>query len=163
MCASKCVDSHCCVLKSAVVSTVAGGVFGTTPATVDATGSQAAFYRPWRAAVDASGNIIVGGDDNRIRKITSAAVVTTLAGGELGMDNGIGTQARFWFPFGVAFDARSGNIIVADTYNRRLRTISPANGTLIDAGGGAQPLRRWFMTRIVNFVVLWRVMAHHQW
>ncbi len=124
-----------------MVSTVAGGLFGFTPATVDATGSQAAFYRPWRVAVDAIGNTIVSGDDDRIRQVTPAGVVTSLAGGGIGMANGMGSQARFWFPFGVAFDARSGNIIVADTYNRRLCMMSPANGTFFDADGGAQPLR----------------------
>jgi hypothetical protein len=126
-----------------VVSTVAGGIVGTSPATVDSSGSQAAFFYPWRVAVDAGGNIVVGGQDNRIRQVTPAGVVTTLAGGvgslaggvealpatPISLVDGMGTQARFNCPFGLAFDARSGNIIVADTNNGCLRMLSPTNGT----------------------------------
>jgi hypothetical protein len=140
---------HRIVLKCAVVSTVAGGIVGTTSATVDATGSQAAFFYPWRVAIDAGGNIIVGGQDNRIRQVTPAGVVTTLAGGvgslvgvvgalqatPISLVDGMGTQARFNLPFGVAFDARSGNIIVADTNSGCLRMVSPTNGTCVDAYG----------------------------
>jgi hypothetical protein len=103
----------------------------TTPASVDATGSQAAFFKPRHVAVDSSDNIIVGGQDNRIRKITSTGVVSTLAGGGL-VSDGMGSQARFNFPSGVAFDARSGYIIVADAGSQCLRMLSPANGTFID-------------------------------
>jgi hypothetical protein len=149
-------------LKFAVVSTVAGGVVGTTPATIDATGSQAAFFLPWRVAVDASGNIIVGGSDQRISQVTPAGVVTTLAGG--GVDSpidGMGSQARFHNPLGVAFDARSGNIIVADTSGLCLRMLSPANGTSVAAEGSVPPLRWLFMTRIVHCFVLWRIISCH--
>jgi hypothetical protein len=136
---SKCLDIHRIDLKFAVVSTVAGGAIGFPSATVDATGSQAAFVYPWRVAADASGNVFVGGEDNRIRQVTPAGVVTTLAGGVGSLVDGMGTQARFNLPFGVAFDARSGNIIVADTNNGRLRVLSPTYGTCVDSDG-AQPL-----------------------
>jgi hypothetical protein len=157
---SKCVHIHRNVLTFAVVSTVAGGVVGSTA--VDATGSFAAFFSPWRAAVDSSGNIIVAGQDNRIRQVTPAGVVTTLAGGGVGsLVDGVGTQARFLQPLGVAFDARSGKIIVADTSGLCLRMLSPTNGIFVDAKGSLQPLRWLFMTRIVHCYVLWRVISGH--
>ncbi len=134
-----------------MVSTLAGGIVGNIPAIIDSTGSQAAFFFPERVAVDSSGNVIVVGDGGRIRQVTLAGVVTTLAGG--GVDSfadGMGTHALFLKPYGVAFDARSGNIIVADTVNQRLRMLSPAHGTCVDHAAIARKLRGGFMTRIVD-------------
>ncbi len=161
VCVSKFVDGPCGVLTFAVVSSIAGGIVGTTPATVDATSSQAAFFAPWRVTVDAGGNIIVGGEDRRIRQVTPAGVVTTLVGGGVGSD-GTGTQARFFTPFGVAFDARSGYIIVADANNQCIRMLSPTNGTIVYHGAdGAQPQHWLFMTRIVHCILSWCVISGH--
>jgi serine/threonine-protein kinase len=57
------------------------------------------------------------------------AVVTSLAGsGSGGSADGVGTQASFNYPQGVAVDV-SGTVFVADTYNYRIRKISPTGGT----------------------------------
>jgi hypothetical protein len=57
--------------ERAVVSTLAGGVSGTTAAYVDGSGSKAGFYGPTGVAVDASGNVFVADqNNNRIRKVT---------------------------------------------------------------------------------------------
>jgi hypothetical protein len=53
----------------AVVSTLAGGVSGTTPAFADASGTDAGFSYPTGVAVDASGNVFVVGQQ-RVRKVT---------------------------------------------------------------------------------------------
>ena len=56
----------------AVVSTLAGGVSGTTGAYADASGINAGFHNPSGVAVDASGNVFVADNGNaRIRKVTA--------------------------------------------------------------------------------------------
>ena len=60
--------------------------------------------------------------NNRIRKITSAGVVTTLAGSSQGEANGTGASATFDSPNGVAVDS-SGNLYVADTGSHTIRKI----------------------------------------
>jgi DNA-binding beta-propeller fold protein YncE len=70
-------------------------------------------------------------------KLTPSAAVTTLAGGGLGMaTNGIGTAASFDKPSGMAVDS-SGNVYVADTYDGKVRVITPGGqvSTLITTDG----------------------------
>jgi hypothetical protein len=107
------------------VTTLAGTA--DTPGSTDGTGSDARFASPVGVAVDNSGNVYVADtDNNTIRKITAAGVVTTLAGtaGTSGADDGTGNAARFYGPSGVAVD-NSGNVYVADTYNLTIRKITP--------------------------------------
>jgi sugar lactone lactonase YvrE len=91
---------------------------------------------PDGVAVDGSGNVFVADSGNStIRKISSAGMVSTLAGsGSLGFSNGTGTAASFARPSGVAVDS-SGNVFVADTYNHAIRKITPAGVVSTFAGG----------------------------
>ena len=113
------------------------GLPGTSGST-DATGNAARFYGPWGVCVDGSGNIYVADTDNfTIRKITSAGVVTTLAGsaGAPGSTDGPGAAARFYVSRGVCVDA-TGNIYVADSVNQTIRKITSA-GVVTTLAGSA--------------------------
>ncbi len=119
------------VTPAGVVTTLAGGVQGTMGSFADATGSQAGFSQPIGVAVDSIGNIIVTDcTGNRIRRVTPVGVVTTIAGsGAVANTDGMGTTAGFRSLGGVSIDANSGNIIVADTFNHRIRILTPPAGT----------------------------------
>ena len=119
---------------SCTVTTLAGsGDYGS----VDGTGTAASFNSPYGVAVDSSGNVYVADSGNhKIRKITSAGVVTTLAGtGERGSVDGTGTAASFDLPWGVAVDS-SGNVYVADVRNHKIRKITPTGVVTTFAGTG---------------------------
>ena len=109
-----------------VVTTLAGtaGVTGFD----DGLGAAASFDLPSGIATDSAGNIYVADQNNNtIRKITSAGVVSTLAGSANdppGSADGIGAAARFKFPTGVVVDS-ANNVYVADSSNHTIRKITP--------------------------------------
>ena len=105
----------------------AGGTNGT--------GTNASFYYPTAMSVDSSGNIYVT-EPFRIRKVTSAGVVTTLAGsGSAGSSNGTGTNATFNTAYSAVVDS-SGNVYVGDSYNHLIRKIAPDGVVTTFAGSG---------------------------
>ncbi len=105
--------------------------------------TAALLNHPADVALDAAGNLYIADNGNsRIRKVNPAGIVTTIAGngqftGDLG-DGGPAVEARLFFPYGVAAD-RAGNIYVADTFNQRVRILTPppGNAPSISAGGVA--------------------------
>jgi len=124
------------VTPAGVVTTLAG-LPGAT-ASVDGTGSAARFYQPRGVAVDGAGNVYVADThNNTIRKVTPAGEVTTLAGqaGSFGSVDGLGSDARFYSPYGVAVDT-TGNVYVADAGNATIRKVTPAGVVTTLAGQG---------------------------
>lgn len=121
-----------------VVTTIAGSTQGS----VNGTGTSATFNFPRGITVDTAGNLYVADESNhRIRKITPAGVVTTLAGTTQGFQDGIGTNARFNFPVGMSVDS-VGNVYVGDRTNSRIRKIGTAVAQL--------PLNRGVVTRLAG-------------
>ena len=114
------------ISPAGVVTTLAGS---GSRSFADGTGAAASFHSPFGVAVDAAGNVYVGDAGNqKIRKITPAGVVTTIAGsGSIGSKDSIGSAASFYNPSGVAVDA-AGNVYVADLYNYKIRKVSPGYG-----------------------------------
>ncbi|MFD1257913.1 NHL repeat-containing protein [Mucilaginibacter terrae] len=94
---------------------------------VNGTGTAASFSAPQGIAVDAASNVYVADrNNNLIRKITAAGVVTTFAGnGAANYLNAEGTAAAFRRPVAVAVDA-TGTLYVADQGNFAIRKITSA-------------------------------------
>jgi serine/threonine protein kinase, bacterial len=84
---------------------------------------------PAGLCVDANKNIYVANyGGNNILKITPAGNVSVFAGsatGVKGSADGTGTAASFFGPTNIVVDGQ-GNLYVADTFNQRLRFISPS-------------------------------------
>ena len=98
---------------------------GSTQGYQDGCGDQAQFDQPYGMACDAEGNLFVADRGNhRIRMITPARVVTTVAGnGEDGCDDRPATHATFNEPTDVAVHPITGDLAVADFKNNRIRYI----------------------------------------
>jgi sugar lactone lactonase YvrE len=121
------------ITPAGVVSTFAGAAGG--PGSADGVGSNARFNLPQGICVDSQGNVFVG-DNGTIRRITPAAVVTTVAGssGNYGSADGHGSAARFVSVLGLAADS-SGNIYVADSDpNNEIRKVTPPGQVTTLAG-----------------------------
>jgi len=123
--------------------TTAGAVSSlTNPALgwVDGPLSSALFYAPATVAFDAQGNAYVADlGNNIIRKITTAGVVSTLAGNGLnGYVDGPALTAEFSSPSGIAVDSK-GTVYVADRGNNIIREVSPS-GTVTSLAGLLAPV-----------------------
>jgi sugar lactone lactonase YvrE len=121
------------ISPTGIVTTLAGraGVSGSS----DGAGS-ATFNRPTGVAVDAGGNVYVADtNNNEIRKVTAAGIVSTLAGlaGVSGGNDGTGSAASFNGPSGIVADA-TGNLYVADTLNHTIREVTPSGVVTTIAG-----------------------------
>jgi hypothetical protein len=123
------------ITPAGVVSTPVGAT--SVSGSADGAGAQARFAFPGAIATDSAGNVYVADtNNNTIRKITPAGVVSTLAGavGVEGYTDGNGAAARFARPTGIATDS-AGNVYVADYGNYTIRKITPAGVVSTLAGG----------------------------
>ncbi|MBL8211388.1 MAG: hypothetical protein JNK87_11780 [Bryobacterales bacterium] len=113
---------------------------------------EARLNGPQGIAVDSAGNVFIADSNNhRIRKVDTDGTITTFAGtGVAGFagDRGPATNAQLSFPRGIAF-APDGTLYIADTSNRRIRTVGP-DGVILtyleptDFFGGGWPNRMAF-------------------
>lgn len=124
------------VSAGGTVTTLAGS--GAAAGSADGTGAAARFYFPSGVTVDGLGNVYVADTANdTIRKISAAAVVTTLAGlaGRSSSVDGTGSLARFEDPYALVADT-GGNVYVADATDHTIRKITPA-GVVTTLAGSA--------------------------
>ena len=121
------------VTPSGTISTIIGngtaGYSGDGGAATIATLDHAA-----SVAIDASGNLYIADlNNNVIRKVTAAGIISTYAGnGTSGFsgDGGIATAGELSQPSGVALDG-SGNLYIADNQNSRVRKVTAASTGII--------------------------------
>src|SRR5207249_1055264 len=94
---------------------------------------------PAGVAVDGAGNLFIADTGNqRIRKVSPAGTITTVAGnGTFGPsgDGGPATSAQLSYPAGVAVDG-AGNLFIVDTGNQLIRKVTPAGTITTVAGDG---------------------------
>ena len=123
------------VTPSGTISMVAGGGTGSDGGLA----TSAALAQPQGVAVDSTGNLVISeGGLNKIRKVTAAGIISTLA--ETGVagfsgDGGPGATAKLNNPSGLAGDA-AGDLYVADTNNSRIRRLTLAGIITTVAGTG---------------------------
>ena len=119
------------------IQTVAGSSFmgDGGPATLAQIGSIQG------VAVDGKGNLYLSDTDhNRVRKVDTFGIVTTVAGnGTAGFsgDGGPASAAQLNLPYGLAVDA-AGYLYIADLGNNRVRRVSPDGAIATFAGTGVE-------------------------
>lgn len=120
------------ITPAGAVTTLAG--LAGSSGTADGVESVARFFWPTGIAVDSAGTVYVADRlNNRIRKITPAGAVTTLAGSTQGNVDGVGTGARFYQPAGIAVHS-TGMMYVVELGNRSIRQVTPGGGVTTLAG-----------------------------
>lgn len=129
-------NNHCIrrITPAGTVTTIAGqpGIAGFT----DGPAASARFNFPSGIAVDPAGTVYVSDTDNHRIRAISGGVVRTLAGnGVPGWADGAPETARFNNPGGLALDA-TGDLVVADTFNHRIRMVLPSGPVVTAAGNG---------------------------
>jgi len=120
------------------VQVVAGtGVSGFGGDGVPAT--ESTLFAPSGIAVDSSGRLYIAElGAHRVRVVGTDGIIQTLAGTGspgFGGDGGPASSAALNTPEGVAVDT-AGNVFIADTYNNRIREVSPAGIITTVAGSG---------------------------
>lgn len=118
------------------VTTFAGG--GSSPGD-NGPATAARIITPYGLAFDLAGNLYIaesGNGDGRVRRVSTAGVITTLAGGGTSRDEGVpAATAILLRPTGVATDA-AGNVYIADESDNRVRKVSGGRITTV-AGDGS--------------------------
>jgi trimeric autotransporter adhesin len=93
---------------------------------------------PEGIAVDSFGNIFIADlGNNKIRKVTAAGTISTVAGnGTTGSsgDGGPATSAELNAPINIAVDS-AGNLFIADSNNNKIREVSAATGNITTVVG----------------------------
>ncbi|MBL7490820.1 protein kinase [Frankia sp. AgB1.9] len=96
---------------------------------------------PQSVTVDARGDLyIADAGDDRIRRVDTHGIITTVAGTGahgFGGDGGTATAAQFRFPRSLALGP-DGSLYVADLSNERIRKISPQGVITTIAGNGTR-------------------------
>jgi DNA-binding beta-propeller fold protein YncE len=106
----------------------------------DGQGEDASFNHPSGVAIYNDQIIVTDTWNNRIRMMDmDTREVSTLAGsGRAEYKDGQGEDAAFNHPYGVAVDPMSGQVIVADIWNHRIRLLDIKSGMVSTLGSGRE-------------------------
>ena len=120
--------------KNGLVTTIAGnGTFGNT----DGPALAASFGNPTGIVSDGFGYLYITDHlTHVIRKINATGIVSTIAGTPSipGKEDGIGSTAQFWRPYGLTID-NNGHLLIADEWNHKIRKLNINNGQVSTIAG----------------------------
>src|SRR5262249_1608496 len=127
------------VSASGVISTIAG-TGSTTTSGDGGPATSAGIYQPRTLAFDGAGNLYLSSAGaNRIRKINTSGIITTVAGSSdttgFSGDGGPATSAMMYWPQGVFVDT-AGQIFIGDRNNERVRKVNSSGIISTIAGTG---------------------------
>ena len=121
-------DTDNCTIRKIVISTrvvtTLAGMAGVGCGYADGTGAAARFSQPHGITSDGTNLYVTDWGVHTIRKVViSSGVVTTLAGsvGTLGVVNGTGSGARFWYPEGITTDGVG--LYISDNFGETIRAM----------------------------------------
>lgn len=116
------------------VTTFAGTYLGS--GYLDGDVSTAMFQGLKGICSDTSGNIyLVDGFNQKIRKISTSGIVTTIAGSTEGFEDGIGTAAKFNYPVDICINTGNTHLFVTDAGNHKIRKIEITTGVVTTFAG----------------------------
>jgi len=123
-----------------IITTVAGN--GTAGYSGDnGAATNANLNYPYGIVLDTNGNLFIADyENNRVRRVDTNGIITTVAGnGDFNFsgDGGYATNATFRYPDAVMLDS-SNNLYVADHNNMRIRRVD-ANGIITTVVGNGNP------------------------
>ena len=126
-------------LDTREVSTFAGS---GREARIDGPVGEAGFAQPSALATDGKTLFVSDAEANIIRSISlgAGAKVRTVAGGDLfdfGDKDGLGDEVRLQHPLGLA--RWNGKLLIADTYNHRIKLLDPASREVRAFAGSGKP------------------------
>ncbi|HEY3855829.1 MAG TPA: immunoglobulin domain-containing protein [Verrucomicrobiae bacterium] len=128
--------------SNGIISTVAGhGLFGSFGGD-GGQATNAGLNQPFRVAFDGYGNMFIADyGNNRVRKVATNGIITTVAGNGKNIfsgDGGPATNASVYSPGDLAFDV-AGNLYVAETIGNRIRKVD-TNGLIWTVAGNGSYL-----------------------
>src|SRR5580692_2955889 len=130
----------CGLVRAQTITTVAGN--GVSSYSGDGgPATQATLNNPVYVATDFFGNLFIAdSNNNRVRRVDSHGVITTVAGNgtaDFSGDGGPATEATLNSPTGLCTDP-SGDLFIADVGNYRIRKLDTSGKITTVAGNGVQ-------------------------
>ena len=127
------------VNSAGIITTFAGTGWPAGSSGDGGAATSAQLNGPCGVSADVSGNVYFSDYYNqKIRMVTSAGIITTIAGTGIAGSNGDGgaaTSAQLNGPWGVSSDTH-GNVYISDTYNQKIRMVNSAGIITTIAGVG---------------------------